>query len=163
MPPVNPHFAVPNAVIVGDFLVDSWSNHLEDNPIRFLLCQITNAQENRCIKHLDSLHEYQLCILALLNAFNTGAAPTNVGANHRYVHQLRDGTRYEFVYRVDNQYIPPPQGVTIRVANLWAIHRYAPGKSVTGAASKSLHHQKMMERFFRDGKGGPGGGSSQVK
>ncbi|RKG57190.1 hypothetical protein D7X30_20850 [Corallococcus sp. AB011P] len=160
MPPVNPHFPVPNAVAVGDFLLDSWSNVAQDNNIRFLLVQVTNAQENRCIKHLDSYNEYQLCILALLNAFNTGAAPTNVANNHRYEHVVLNGTRYEFVYRVDGQYIPPPDNVNIRVANLWAIHRYAPGKNKAGAGSKNLHHQKMMERFFRDGGGG---GGSTVK
>jgi hypothetical protein len=160
MPPVAPHFPVPNAVAVGDFLLDAWSNDVGDTPIRFLLCQVTNAQENRCIKHLDSFVEYQLSILALLHGFNTGAAPTQAGGPHQYNHVVKDGTRYEFVYRVDNQVIPPPNLAQIRVANLWAIHRYAPGKQRTGGGSKNLHHQKMMERFFRDGGGG---GTSNVK
>ena len=158
MAPVPPHFPVPAAVVIGDFLIDTWTAGIgAGSPVYAVFFQITNHEDQRCIKHLENYHEYQLCVLAFVGSLHQGNAPSAVGNNHRYQHEIADGTRYEFVYEVV-QLLVPGHGA-LRYAHVWAIHKYRPGKTTTGAYSKSAIAELTRKRF--EGLGG--GGSSKVK
>lgn len=156
MPPQPPHFAVPGTFVDGDELLDPVP--MPAGPHVFgVFFLITNAADQRCIKHLDGLAEYYRCVVALCTALNNGAADRNIGIQNTY--QMQDGdTEYQFTYTLANMNLG--DGVGMRVlAKCWAIHKYR-GKSLsTGGASRSLSAQKMQERYGGGLKLGGGGGT----